>query len=346
MKKINTNDITRFSRQLATLLNAGITIVQALNLLARGHSKVAMQKLIQALKKHVELGRPVAEALHYYPKQFSALYCSLISIGELSGNLDYMFEQIAFYQEKSATLKRKIQKALFYPITIIGIAFLVTAAMLIFIVPQFTALFTSFGAALPPATRFIIKLSEWLQHFGWSILLFFSALFILIRWFIKRSSVFAYKVDLFILKLPLIKNILTKAIIARFTRTLATTFAAGLPLADALQATASSANNKVYSHAILRMRERLIAGQTLQRALQETRLFPQLMIQMVTVGEESGTLETMLNKIASMFESDVDHVIDNLSNLLEPVIMIILGIVIGGLIIAMYLPIFKLGSVI
>jgi len=345
-KKINKQDITRFSRQIATLLTAGIPLVQALEFLKRSQNKLSMQNLIYSLKTSIEKGSAVAETLRRHPPYFNGLYYHLIAIGERSGTLDRMFDHVAAYKEKADALKRKIQKALFYPAAVILTAILVTVAMLVFVVPQFNNLFAGFGAELPAPTRFIINLSDFLKRYGWFTAGFLCVVIGSMRYAIKHSVHLSKNVDYYILKIPIIGRILVKAIIARFTRTLATTFTAGLPLTEALETVAGAAGNQIYTHAILQAREKIITGQSLQQALQRTQLFPLLVIQMIAVGEESGTLDNMLNKLASLFEEEVDSAVDNLNNLLEPVIMLILGVIIGGLVIAMYLPIFKLGSVV
>lgn len=345
-QKINSKDITSFSRQFSVLLSAGITLIPALDMLARGHNKPSMQNLIYALKNTIEKGSSIAEALRKNSQYFDTLYCNLIAIGEQSGTLDHILDRIATYKEKTELLKRKIKKALLYPAMIMFVAILVTVAMLVFVVPQFTALFSSFGAQLPLPTRMIISLSDFLRQYGWIILGFFTLLFIILRWKIRRSPQLLQRAEQLLFKLPIIGNILVKGIIARFTRTLATTFAAGLPLTDALTAVSTATDNRIYAQATLQIREKIMAGLTLQQAISQTKLFPHLVVQMIAIGEQSGTLDTMLNKVATMFEEDVDHTVDNLSTLLEPFIMIFLGIVIGGLVIALYLPIFRLGSVV
>lgn len=345
-KRIKSIDITLFTRQLATMLTAGIPLVQAFDILAKGAANPSLQKLIFTIKADVEAGNSFAKALTKHTKYFNELFCNLVEAGEQSGTLDSMLIRIATYKEKTESLKGKIKKALFYPIAVIFVAFLVTAGLLIFIVPQFETLFKNFGADLPALTLLVIRLSEYFQHYWWLILgSIILGILAFIRAF-RHSQHFAYLVDRYLLRIPVIGPILEKAIIARFTRTLGITFAAGLPLIDALQSVAGATGNRVYANATQVIRNSVAAGQQLQAALQETALFPNMVVQMVAIGEESGSLDAMLNKIADFYEEEVDNAVEGLSSLLEPLIMVILGILVGGLVIAMYLPIFKLGSVV
>lgn len=345
-RRINNVDITQFSRQFATLLTAGIAIIQALEILLRGQHKPRMQNLIARLKTHIENGFSVAAALRLFPEHFNALYCNLIAVGEHSGALDHLFDRVALYKEKMQLLKQRVRKALFYPITIIAIAIVVTIAMLVWVVPQFSILFAGFNATLPTATLVVIKLSALVQRYGWIVAIVLIGIIIILWWLLLHSIRAVNVIDRWLIKMPIYGAILTKAIIARFARTLAITVAAGLPLADSLMIVSGVMGNQVYTRAVLRIREELIKGQNLQQSLRATQLFPSMVVQMIAIGEESGTLDVMLNKVAIMFEQDLDRAVDSLSQLLEPLIMIILGIVIGGLVIAMYLPIFKLGSVV
>lgn len=345
-KKVKTLDITNFTRQLATLLTAGISLIQALDLLKRSSNKSSMQSIITKLKNKIERGHTVAEALREFPQYFNPLYRNLIAVGERSGTLDRMLERIATYKEKMAALKRKINKALFYPAAVLSVAVLVTIAMLVFVVPQFASLYAGFGAALPLPTQVVITIAKLFQHEGLWLIAFMLSIAIGLRSLSMRYSRFIEYRDRSLLHLPVIGAILTKAIIARFARTLATTFAAGLSLDTSLEAVSGAAGNYIYQQAALQIRHKIITGQTLQQAMRDSNVFPNMVIQMIAIGEEAGALEKMLDKIASMFEVEVEYAIDNLSNLLEPLIMIILGILIGGLVIAMYLPIFKLGSVV
>lgn len=346
IKQPNQEEIRIFTRQLATMTQAGISLLQTLELIEKSQAKISMKALITKIKTTIESGAMIAAALRHYSHFFNALYCDLIAVGEHSGTLDLMFERVATYQEKIHALKSKIKKALFYPVAVIVVAILVTIGLLIFVVPQFEALFSGFGAQLPYPTQVIIHCAHFLEEKSGLLVILFT---VLLSGFItakKRSEKLATYIDSYVLRLPVLGNVIQKAIIARFARTLATTFAAGLPLIDALQAVASAAGNRIYTQAILSIREHVIAGQTLHHSLRQTGLFPNMVIQMLAMGETSGTLEVMLNKLAAIFEAEVDQVVDNLTDLLEPIIMLILGVLIGGLVIAMYLPIFRLGSVV
>ncbi|WP_419418653.1 type II secretion system F family protein [Legionella sp. D16C41] len=345
-RKITAGDITAFTRQLATMLNAGIPLIQTFDIIAKGQTNQKVKTLVETIKKDVESGLTLTEALKKHPKYFNELYYNLVDAGEKSGSLDVMLAKIATYKEKIEKIKRKIKKALTYPIAVLVIAFLVTAGLLIFVIPQFEALFKGFGADLPALTRGVISLSQLFQTY-WYII--FGAIGIGIYAFIRarnRSVNFAHNVDRFMLKIPIIGSILQKAAIARFARTLSITFAAGLPLVEALYAVAGATGNIIYAQATNKIREEVSNGQQIRIAMDNTHLFPSMVIQMIAIGEESGALEQMLTKVADFYEEEVDNAVDSLSNLLEPIIMSILGILVGGLVIAMYLPIFKLGSVV
>ncbi len=344
--KIKSVDIAVFTRQLSTMMSAGIPIVQGLEILSKGTGNTKLQALITILKVDIESGVSFSDALQKHPLYFNKLYCNLSRAGEQSGSLDEMLVRIASYREKIESLKAKIKKALYYPAAVIIIAFLITAGLLIFVVPQFEQVFQGFGADLPVATRFVITMSEAFQDYWFIIFIGIGAatsLFITTR---RRSENFAFATDKFMLKLPIIGDILQKAAIARFARTLSITFAAGLPLVDALQSVSGATGNMLYANATLKIRDEVATGKQIQKSMSNTGLFPTMVTQMVGVGEESGSLEFMLSKIADFFEEDVDNAVNSLSSLLEPLIMVILGVIIGGLVIAMYLPIFKLGSVI
>lgn len=345
-KKITQRDITLFSRQMATMLNAGIPLVQAFDIVGKGLENPTLQDLINSIKTDVESGTTFSEALRKHPVFFNELFCNLVDAGEQSGSLDIMLDRLATYKEKIESLKGKIKKALFYPTAVIVVAFFVTAALLIFVVPQFESLFKGFGAELPALTRIVITLSEFFQAYWWLI---FGALFSGAYAFYKarqRSYRFAHWVDRMMLRFPIIGPILEKAAIARFARTLSITFAAGLPLVDALKAVAGATGNIVFAEATESIRQNVATGQQLQLSMRNTQVFPNMIIQMVAIGEESGSLEEMLSKVADFYEEEVDNAVDGLSSLLEPLIMAFLGVIVGVLVIAMYLPIFKLGSVV
>ncbi len=345
-KKITQGDITTFSRQMATMIEAGIPIIQSFDIVAKGQSNKRMKDLIESIKTDVESGSTLAEALSKFPVFFNDLFCNLVDAGEKSGSLDIMLDKVATYKEKVETIKKKIKKALAYPMAVMVVAFLVTAGLLIFVVPQFESLFKGFGAQLPAFTEAIVQLSKVFQHYWYLI---FSAVFGAIYSFIyalQHSPNFAQAIDRSLLKMPVIGTILVQAAIARFTRTLSITFAAGLPLVEALNAVAGATGNIIFSNATFKIQDEISSGQQMHIAMESTKLFPGMVVQMVAIGEESGTLEKMLSKVADFYEEAVDNSVDALSSLLEPVIMTILGVLVGGLVIAMYLPIFKLGSVV
>ena len=345
-KKIQPKDIAVFTRQLATMLAAGVPLVQAFEIIGRGHENPAMQELILSIKADIESGTTLNEALAKHPLYFDELVCDLVKAGEQAGVLDTLLDKIATYKEKTEALKSKIKKALFYPTAVMVVAFIVTAILLIFVVPQFEALFSNFGADLPAFTRLVIDLSEFMQAYWWAV---FGTIGALVYAFIqakKRSRKFNHFLDRLVLQIPIVGPIMRKAAIARYARTLSTMFAAGVPLVDALTSVAGATGNALYAEAVLRMRDQVATGQQLQLAMQQTGLFPNMVVQMVAIGEESGSLDSMLAKVADFYEQEVDDAVDGLSSLLEPLIMAVLGILVGGLVIAMYLPIFKMGSAI
>jgi type IV pilus assembly protein PilC len=345
-KKIKPLDITVFSRQLSTMVQAGIPLIQSFDIISKGQTNESMRSLVDAIKKDVETGLTLAESIQKHPKYFNELFCNLVDAGEKSGSLEIMLNKVATYKEKIETIKKKIKKALTYPMAVLVIAFLVTAGLLIFVVPQFESLFSGFGADLPAMTRGVISLSEFFQAY-WYII--FGALGAAVFGFIyakSHSPAFAHTVDRYLLRLPIVGTILEKAAIARFARTLSITFAAGLPLVEALQSVAGATGSILFAEATKKIRNEVSNGQQMQIAMSNTNLFPNMVIQMIAIGEESGALEQMLGKVADFYEEEVDNAVDSLSSLLEPVIMAILGILVGGLVVAMYLPIFKLGSVV
>jgi type IV pilus assembly protein PilC len=345
-KKLTAKDNALLLRQISTLLNAGIPVVQSLEMVAQAQINAHGRTMLYAIKKNIESGTPLSKALRQYPANFSALSCNLLAAGEQAGSLDHMLERVASYAEKSESLKKKVKKALTYPLAVISIAILITTGLLIFIIPTFKQVFDGFNAELPAATRAVIALSDYLRKYGWIALIGFISSFYLLKNTYHKNTAWVERIDKWSLRLPIMGAILEKAAIARFARTLTTTFAAGLPLVDALQSVAAATGNAVFSKATLHIREEVSQGLKIQRALGNTHLFPPLVVQMVGVGEDSGSLELMLSKVADFYEEDVTHAVDNLNALLEPLLMVVLGVLIGGLVIAMYLPLFKLGAVI
>jgi len=344
--KVTPGDIAIFSRQLATMLAAGIPLVQAFEIVGGGHDNPAVQKLILGIKADLEAGTALAEALGRHPLHFDDLYVNLVTAGEQAGALDSLLDKVATYKEKTEAIKKKIKKALFYPAAVLVVAVIVTIILLIFVIPQFESLFKGFGADLPTFTRAVIDLSYFVQTKGWLLALVIGGgvgFYIYTR---KRSHKLREYEDRLMLKMPIIGSILEKAAVARFARTLSTMFSAGVPLVEALQSVAGATGNVVYENAVLAMRDEVSTGQRLQRAMENAQLFPNMVIQMIAVGEESGSLDEMSGKVADFYEADVDNAVDSMSSLLEPLIMAILGVLVGGLVIAMYLPIFKMGAVI
>ena len=345
-KKITTKDIAIFSRQLATMMSAGVPMVQAFDIVGRGHNNPSMAEMILAIKADVEGGTSLTASLRKHPLYFDDLFCNLVEAGEQAGVLETLLDKIATYKEKTESLKAKIKKALFYPTAVIVVAILITSIIMIFVIPQFKDLFSSFGADLPAFTRMVITLSDFVAGWWWAILgaVVGAVVFASNVW--KRSPKFRETMDRLLLKVPVIGSIMHKAALARFCRTTATMFAAGVPLVEALQSVAGATGSAVYGKAVLVMRDDVATGQSLQLAMRQQGLFPHMVIQMVTIGEESGALDDMLAKVADFYEEEVDNAVDALSSLLEPLIMVILGTVIGGLVVALYLPIFQLGSVV
>jgi type IV pilus assembly protein PilC len=345
-KKIKTGDIAVFSRQLATMMAAGVPLVQAFDIVGRGHDNPSMQDLILSVKADVESGTALTEALRKHPLYFDDLFCHLVSAGEHAGVLDVLLDKIATYKEKTESIKGKIKKALFYPAAVIVVAVLVTTVIMLFVIPQFKALFTSFGADLPAFTLLVIAISDFMRTWWWGIGLALGAAVYAIANLWKRSAKFREYIDRGTLRIPIIGPILHKASIARFARTLSTMFAAGVPLVEALESVAGATGNAVYSQAVLQMREEVATGQALQLSMRQRNLFPHMVIQMTAIGEESGALDEMLGKVADFYEEQVDNAVDSLSSLLEPLIMVVIGTLVGGLVVAMYLPIFKMAAVV
>jgi len=339
-------DIAMFSRQLATMLTAGIPLVQSFEIVGVGHDKPKMQKLILDIKVDIESGTALHEALRKHPLYFDDLYVNLVEAGEQAGALESLLDKVATYKEKTEALKKKIKKALFYPAAVLAVAVIVTLILLIFVIPQFEALFQGFGADLPAFTRMVISMSRFVQDQGWWMAMIAGGIVFTFAYFHKRSRPLRQFIDRLMLKIPIVGPILVKAAIARFARTLATMFSAGVPLVEAMESVAGATGNIVYEQATMRMRDEVATGLRLQRAMENTGLFPNMVVQMIAVGEESGSLDEMASKVADFYELEVDSAVDALSSLLEPLIMVILGVLVGGLVIAMYLPIFKLGAVI
>ena len=344
--KIQPADIAIFARQIATMMQAGVPLVQSFEIIGEGNEKPAMQKLILSVKTDVEGGMSLAEALAKHPLHFDPLFVNLVNAGEQSGALETMLDKLATYKEKVEALKAKVKKALFYPIAVLVVAFVVTVILLVFVVPQFEDLFSSFGADLPALTLFVIGMSEFMQSYWWIIAGgIIAAVMGFLR--IKKTSPKVQEAwDRLALKAPVVGDIATKSAIARFTRTLETMSAAGVPLVEAMDSVAGATGNIIYHDASLRIKDEVSQGTQLQTAMRNTGLFPNMAIQMVSIGEEAGSLDAMLGKVADFYEAEVDNAVDALTSLLEPIIMAVLGILVGGLIIAMYLPIFKLGSVV
>jgi type IV pilus assembly protein PilC len=344
--KVTAADIAVFSRQLATMMTAGIPLVQSFDIVGAGHENPAMQKLILAIKADVENGTSLADALGKHPLHFDDLFVSLVAAGEQAGALETLLDKIATYKEKTEVLKKKIKKALFYPAAVVVVAMVVTTILLIFVIPEFESLFRGFGADLPAFTRMVIDISNFVQKMGWLLLIIIVGGVWGFLYAKKRNRGVQHFVDRTMLKIPVLGAILHKSAIARYARTLATTFAAGVPLVEALGSVAGACGNIVYEGAVLKMRDEVATGQRLQRAMENTDLFPNMVNQMVAVGEESGSLDAMASKVADFYEEEVDNAVDSMSSLLEPLIMAVLGVLVGGLVIAMYLPIFKMGSVV
>ena len=344
--RVKPEDIAVFSRQLATMLAAGIPMVQSFEIVGNGHEKPAMQKLILDVKADIEGGTSLHEALAKHPLYFDDLYVNLVEAGEQAGALENLLDKIATYKEKTEALKKKVKKALFYPAAVLVVAVVVTMILLIFVIPQFESLFKGFGADLPAFTQMVINLSRFVQDQGIFIAMVIAGAVWAFIYFKKRSKAMRIFLDRVALKLPIIGPILNKAAIARYARTLSTMFAAGVPLVEALDSVAGATGNIVYEQAVEKMRDEVATGQRLQRAMENTGLFPNMVNQMIAVGEESGSLDEMSGKVATFYEQEVDNAVDAMSSLLEPLIMAILGVLVGGLVIAMYLPIFKLGAVV
>ncbi|MBI2382096.1 MAG: type II secretion system F family protein [Gammaproteobacteria bacterium] len=345
-KAIKPADIAVMSRQLATMMQAGVPLVQSFEIIGRGHENPSMQELILTIKGDVEAGNSMAESLKRHPRYFDDLFCDLVAAGEQSGALEQMLDRIATYKEKTESLKAKVKKALFYPAAVIVVAVIVTAILLVFVVPMFQELFQGFGAELPAFTLLVIGISEALQTYWYIVLGAIVAGAFAFKEAHFRSPAFRNLLDRALLKIPVLGAILNKSAVARYARTLSTTFAAGVPLVEALDSAAGASGNDVYRRAILRIKDDVATGMQMNMAMQSTGVFPNMVNQMVAIGEEAGALDSMLAKVASIYEEEVDNLVDSLSSLLEPMIMVIIGGLVGSLIVAMYLPIFQMGQVV
>ncbi|WP_293396646.1 type II secretion system F family protein [Nevskia sp.] len=345
-KPIKGQDIAVFSRQLATMMSAGVPLVQSLEIVGRGHANPSMGEMVLGIKGTIEGGATLAESLAKYPRHFDDLFVNLVDAGERSGALEALLDKIATYKEKTESLKKKVKKAMTYPAAVIAVAMIVTSILLYFVVPQFASLFQGFGADLPAFTKMVISLSEFIQADWWLILLVGLGAFFGLREAHIRSPKVRRFTDRLLLKLPVVGDILYKSAVARYARTLSTMFAAGVPLVEAMDSVAKAAGNIVFTEAIMQMRDQVSTGQQLQLTMQQTGLFPAMAVQMVAIGEESGSLDHMCAKLADFYEEEVDALVDNLTALLEPMIMVVLGVLVGGLVVAMYLPIFKIGAAI
>ena len=344
--KIESQEIAIFSRQMATMMTAGVPLVQALEIVGRGHENQAMATMILGIKANIEAGNTFAESLGKYPLQFDDLFVNLVNAGEKSGALETLLDKIATYKEKTEAIKKKVKKALTYPAAVVVVAFIVTAILLIFVVPQFEELFQGFGADLPAFTQMVVNMSRALKTDGLLIGAIIVGSFVAFIEAHQRSVRLQEFMDKVMLRVPVIGDILYKSAVARFARTLATMFAAGVPLVDALDSVAGAAGNIVFYKGILRIKDGVSTGQQLQLCMTQSGLFPPMACQMIAIGEESGSLDAMAAKVADFYEAEVDALVDALSSLLEPMIMAILGVLVGGLVVAMYLPIFKMGAVV
>ncbi len=345
-KKIITKDITIFARQLATMMSAGVPLVQSFEIVAKGHENPSMQDLLLTVKGDIEGGSSLAESLAKHPKQFDSLFCNLVHAGEQAGILENLLGRLATYMEKTEAIKSKVKKAMFYPIAVLVVAFVVTTILLVFVVPQFASMFENFGGELPAMTQMVVNMSEFMQEYWFIVFGTVFAAAVTIKKLKENSKQFNRGYDRLILKLPAVGPIFEKSVIARFARTLSTMFAAGVPLVEAMETVGGTVGNSLYGEAILMMRDEVATGQQLTVCMRQSELFPNMVLQMVSIGEETGALDGMLAKVADFYEQEVDDAVDGLTSLLEPMIMAFLGVIIGGLVIAMYLPIFKMGEVV
>lgn len=344
--KITDKDITLFTRQLATMMKSGVPLLQAFDIVGKGHANPAVSKLLLDIKADVETGSSLSQAFRKYPLYFDNLFCNLVAAGEQAGILDTLLDRLATYKEKILAIKAKIKSALFYPVAIIAVAFIITAVIMIFVIPAFKGVFQGFGADLPAPTLIVIAISDFFIAYWWAIFGGIAGgLYAFIASY-KRSEAMQFAFDRYSLRLPIFGDIIRKSVIARWTRTLSTMFSAGVPLVEALESVGGASGNNVYKLATKQIQSEVSTGTNLTTAMQNSNLFPNMVTQMVAIGEESGALDSMLSKVADFFEAEVDDAVEAMSSLMEPMIMVVLGGLIGGLVIAMYLPIFKLGSVV
>ncbi len=345
-KKIREKDVTLFTRQLATMMKAGVPLLQAFDIVGRGHANASVSKLLNDVRSDIETGSSLNQAFRKYPLYFDPLFCNLVSAGEQAGILDSLLDRLATYKEKILAIKGKIKAALFYPAAVVGVGFIVTAVIMIFVIPAFKSVFSSFGADLPGPTLVVMAISDFFVQWWYLIfgILFGGLYFFFQAW--RRSPKIQAVMDRLLLQAPIFGSLVRKSAIARWTRTLATMFAAGVPLVEALDSVGGASGNWVYAEATKKVQADVSTGVSLTNAMQNTNVFPNMVIQMVSIGEESGSLDSMLSKVADFFEAEVDDAVDALASLIEPLIIVILGVLVGGMVIAMYLPIFKLGQVV
>ncbi|MGA8146288.1 MAG: type II secretion system F family protein [Gallionellaceae bacterium] len=345
-KKIKDKDITLFTRQLATMLKSGVPLLLSFDIVSKGHSNPSVSRLLNDIKLDVETGSSLEQSFRKFPLYFDELYCNLIGAGEAAGILDGVLDRLATYKEKILAIKSKIKGALFYPTSVIAVAFIITAVIMVFVIPAFKSLFSSFGADLPGPTLFLMSISDYFVAYWWLIFGGIGGGIYAFFYFWKRNKKMQQVIDRLVLRIPVFGELIRKATIARWSRTLSTMFAAGVPLVEALDSVAGAAGNIVYSDATKQIQREISQGGSLTVSMQNTGVFPSMVVQMVSIGEESGSLDNMLSKVADFFEGEVDDAVEALSSLMEPMIMVVLGVLIGGMVIAMYLPIFKMGSVV
>ncbi|OOZ47330.1 type II secretion system F family protein [Solemya velum gill symbiont] len=345
-KSIKSRDITFFTRQLSTMIDAGVPLVQGLSIIASSHDNPLFKRMVDSLRTEIESGSTLSDSMTHFPKYFDTLYINLIKVGEDAGILEEVLRKLADYREKTESLKAKVKKAMIYPAAVITVAITVTTIILIYVIPQFEKIFTSAGTNLPLLTRVVINASHIMAEYGWLMLIGIATMFILFIRSWKRSPKFQRTVGRLLLKMPVLGKIMLNSSLARFSRTLATTLAAGVPIVKSLVSVSGATGNAVFTDAVLRMRDSVSTGQTLNFAMTQEPLFPNLMRQMIAIGEETGALESLLGKIADYYDEAVDNAVDSLNSLLEPLIIVVLGVIVGTLVIAMYMPIFQFGNVV